>query len=121
MAIAFSTEPIPLTTVDGVIRVTGTRVTLDTIVGAFNDGATAEEIAQAYPSVTLANIYTVLGYYLRRKLSIDQYLQERQRAAATIRHQNEQLFNPIGIRERLLARQMNGKAKFAIYPCNNLL
>jgi Protein of unknown function (DUF433) len=37
----------PLTTgSDGVVRVTGTRVPLETIVTAFDGGATAEEIAQ---------------------------------------------------------------------------
>ena len=40
-----TTEPIPLETdADGVVRVGGTRVTLDTIVAAFTKGATAEEI-----------------------------------------------------------------------------
>ena len=50
-------ETIPLEVdPNGVIRVSKTRVTLDTIVQAFNDGATAEEIAQQYPSVPLADI-----------------------------------------------------------------
>ena len=41
---------IPIETdVDGVIRVAGTRVTLDTLVEAFNEGGTAEEITQQYP------------------------------------------------------------------------
>ena len=40
-------DPIPLQTdADGVVRVGGTRVTLDTVVAAFADGATAEERAQ---------------------------------------------------------------------------
>jgi hypothetical protein len=38
------------TDADGVVRVAGTRVTLDTVVGAFDTGATAEEIAQQYSS-----------------------------------------------------------------------
>lgn len=39
---------------DGVVRVAGTRVTLDTVVAAFEEGATAEEIAQQYPSLAFA-------------------------------------------------------------------
>ena len=40
-------ERVPIhTDADGVVRVAGTRVTLDTIVAAFDAGATAEEIAQ---------------------------------------------------------------------------
>ncbi|MGA2133954.1 MAG: DUF433 domain-containing protein [Bryobacteraceae bacterium] len=43
-------ETIPMVTGDdGVIRVSGTRVTLDSILLAFNDGATPEEIAEQYP------------------------------------------------------------------------
>lgn len=45
------TDVLPLETdADGVVRVGDTRVTLDTIIMAFTDGATAEEIAQQYPS-----------------------------------------------------------------------
>ena len=54
--INIATEPIPLTVdSDGVIRVAGTRVTLDSVVLAFLDGATAEEIAQQYPSIEPAH------------------------------------------------------------------
>jgi uncharacterized protein (DUF433 family) len=43
-------ETIPMVTgAEGVIRVSGTRVTLDSILFAFNDGATPEEIAEQYP------------------------------------------------------------------------
>ena len=96
---------IPLTMIDGVMRITGTRVTLDTVVGAFNDGATAEEIVQQYPSLSLADVYTVLGYYLHRKSRVDSYITERQQRAAVVRAQNEERFNPSGIREQLLARR----------------
>ena len=50
---------------DGVIRVSGTRVTLDTVLAAFREGATAEEIVQQYPSLALADVYQVIGYALR--------------------------------------------------------
>ena len=64
MALRTVTEILPLTTDDdGVILVGGTRVTLDTLIAAFTEGATAEEIAQQYPSVRLADIYSVIGYY----------------------------------------------------------
>lgn len=51
-------ERVPIETdVDGVTRVGGTRVTLDTLLAAFDFGATAEEIAQQHDSVTLADVY----------------------------------------------------------------
>ena len=105
MAVTFATEVIPLATdSDGVIRVGNTRVTLDTLVGAFSDGATAEEIVQKYPSLKLADVYQVIGYYLRRPMEVEAYLQERKAQSETIRRQNETRFDPQGIRSRLLAR-----------------
>jgi len=47
---ALNAGPVPLEKgPDGVIRVRGTHITLDTVWCAFNDGATAEEIVQQYP------------------------------------------------------------------------
>ncbi|MCC6298811.1 MAG: DUF433 domain-containing protein [Anaerolineales bacterium] len=103
-------EVIPLETDErGVIRVSKTRVTLDTIVIAFKDGATAEEIAQQYPTVPLSDVYYVIGYYLRKRDEVETYLRERNREADELRAQVEARDNPIGIRERLLARQTDGK------------
>jgi uncharacterized protein (DUF433 family) len=104
-----ATETIPLETdAHGVIRVSNTRVTLDTIVIAFKDGATAEEIAQQYPTIPLADVYYVIGYYLHRRDEVESYLKERKREAAELQGQMEARFNPVGIRERLLARQKSG-------------
>jgi uncharacterized protein (DUF433 family) len=50
----------PLTTgPDGVIRITGTRVPLETILAAFDSGATAEDIAQHYASVDLFGVRSI--------------------------------------------------------------
>lgn len=99
-------EAIPLHEVDGVLRVTGTRVTLDTIVAAFDEGATPEEIAQQYPTVELADIYAVISYYLHHRNEVEAYLRERERQGKAIREENESRFPPHGIRERLLARRV---------------
>jgi uncharacterized protein (DUF433 family) len=45
-------------------------VTLDTIVAAFDAGATAEEIAQQYSSISLADVYSVITYYLRHQTEV---------------------------------------------------
>ncbi|NJM71375.1 MAG: DUF433 domain-containing protein [Scytonema sp. RU_4_4] len=104
MTLAILVEPMPLEVdANGVVKVGKTRVTLDTVVTAFLEGATAEEIGEQYTSLQLSDIYSVLGYYLRHKAEVDAYLLERQ--AAVIRQEAEQRFNPVGIRERLLARQ----------------
>lgn len=105
-----ATEIIPLETdVHGVIRVSNTRVTLDTIVTAFKEGATAEEIAQQYSTVPLADVYYIIGYYLRRRDEVEVYLGKRKEEADGLQKQMEARFNPVGIRERLMARQKGGK------------
>jgi hypothetical protein len=80
-------------------------VTLDSVVMAFSEGATAEEIAQRYPTLDLADIYSVIGYYLRRRREVDAYLQTRWDFAEAVRRENESRHDPSGVRERLLARQ----------------
>ncbi len=106
MSFLIATEPIPLEMdADGVVRVGGTRVTLDTIVVAFDEGATAEEIVQQYPSLHLADVYAVIGYYLRRRPEVEAYLRQRQQQASEVRSQNESRFDSRGVRNRLLARR----------------
>ena len=106
MSLVVVAELVPLRSdADGVVRVGTTRVTLDTLVDAFRDGATAEEIVQQYPSLPLDDVYSVIGYYLRRQAEVDTYLCERQKRAAAVRTENEVRFDPVGVRARLLARQ----------------
>lgn len=106
MSQAVSPEPVPLVTdVDGVVRVGTTRVTLDTVVAAFREGATAEEIAQQYPTLRLADVYSVIAYYLRHRPSVDAYVDNRSRLGEEVRRENEQRSDPTGIRDRLLARR----------------
>ena len=105
MAEALTTEAIPLVTgADGVLRVRGTRVTLETIVAAFAEGATAEEITQQYPSASLADVYQVIGYYLRHSAELEPYLARRHRDSSQTRQSNESEWPPNGIRNRLLSR-----------------
>ena len=105
MTLAIEKELVPFTTdSDGVVRIGKTRVTLDTIVTAFLEGATAEEITQQYPTLNLSDVYSAIGYYLRQRPEIDDYLQEERRQAEAVRKQNESRFDPQGIRDRLLAR-----------------
>jgi uncharacterized protein (DUF433 family) len=88
----------------GVFRVGNSRVTLDTVVGAFCDGATAEEIAEQYPAISLGQVYAVIAYYLAHTAEVNDYLQAREQRAAEVRAANERIFDPAGIRARLIAR-----------------
>lgn len=103
---AVDSEPVPLSRdAHGVLHVGLSRVTLDVVVGAFREGATAEEIAHQYPTLDLADVYAVISYYLRHQEEVKAYLSHRRDAAATIRRQNEARVDPSGVRDRLLARR----------------
>ena len=102
------TEVIPLEVdPDGTVRIGKTRVTLDTVIAAFTEGATAEEIVQQYPSLDLADVYSVLAYYLRHRSEVDAYVHERQEQAEAVRKDNESRWDPSGVRDRLLARKVS--------------
>jgi uncharacterized protein (DUF433 family) len=90
---------------DGVIRISGTRVPLETVIAAFQDGATPEEIVQQYPSVPLGDLYQVVGYYLSNRAEIERYLETRLSQAKQTKQANETRWKPDGIRERLLSRR----------------
>jgi len=102
----FESSPPPLSRdADGVIRVEGTRLPLETLVTAFDAGATAEEIVHQFPSLDLGDVYAVIAYVLGHRESVDAYVEQRGAAAAGMRAEVEQTFPPAGIRARLLARR----------------
>jgi uncharacterized protein (DUF433 family) len=105
MTVAVAAEPVPLeTNADGVIRVGGTRVPLDTVIEVFNTGATPEEIAQDFPVLRLDDIYAVITYYLRHRAEVETYLRQRRVQAEEVRRKIEARLSQAGLRERLLAR-----------------
>ena len=106
MSLIIDTEPVPLQIdADGVVRVGGTRVTLETIVIAFQQGATAEEIAQQYPTVPLSDIYAAIAYYLRHRDEVEAYLTDGKRQGDLLRRKQEANRDRQDIRSRLLARR----------------
>ena len=94
-----------LTVCDGVVRVGTTRVTLDTVVQAYLEGLTAETIADQYPTVGLAQVYSVIGAYLRHQPSVDAYLRARSSQGDAVKSDNERRFDSVGVKDRLLARR----------------
>ncbi len=106
VALKLESNALPLQmTSQGVVRVGGTRVTLDTVIRAFRAGATAEQIVLRYPSLDLADAYATIAYYLRNRDEVDGYLERRSRDADRVRRDAEARFDPKGIRDRLLARR----------------
>ena len=110
MSLTIDAEPAPLQAdADGVVRVGGTRVTLDTIVVAFQQGATAEEIAEQYPSVALSDVYAAIAFYLRHQSEVEAYLEEGNRQGDALRQKQEAKYDRQEIRNRLLARRSSAE------------
>ena len=57
--------------------ISGTRVSLDSIVSGFLSGQSAESIAQSVPVLTLERVYGAIAYYLAHRDDVDRYLEAR--------------------------------------------
>lgn len=89
---------------DGVLRIGQTRVTLDTVITAFDLGATPEQIVQQFPSLSLAQVYASISIYLHNRDELDSYFKERRLQAKQQLDEVTQQPHMQDIRKRLLAR-----------------
>ena len=95
---------------DGVLRLTGSRVTLGSVVRQFKNGASAEQINEDFPSVTLTDIYSVIAYYLQHTPAVEDYLSGQERAACETRREIESVLDAGSLRERLRQRRSRAAA-----------
>jgi uncharacterized protein (DUF433 family) len=63
----------------GALRVADTRVPIDSIVAAFQQGHSPETMQQQYPALTLEQIYGALTYYLAHADEVNDYLRGQER------------------------------------------
>jgi len=107
MGFVIKTDTLPIYEDDsGSLRVGKSRVLLEIVIRAFQDGASPETIVQRYPTSTLADVYSVVGYYLRHRKEIDEYLARREELAQQVRKRIEYHQRDIqDIRTRLVSRQ----------------
>ena len=110
MEIILESEAPPLCRdASGALRVGDSRVLVDLVIRAFQDGATPEAIAQRYPAATLADIYAVIAYYLRHRGDMEAYLAAREQQARELRQRIDRRQGDLAdLRSRLLARQQSG-------------
>jgi len=67
--------------------VSGTRVSLDSIVFAFLDGLSPETIVgECFPVLTLEQVSGAITYYLAHRADIDRYLQQVDAEFDALRH-----------------------------------
>ena len=104
-----TTQAVPLTQTDEeTIRVTGSRVSLDSIIYHYKLGATAEQIAYKFQGLRLADIHAAIAYYLGHREEIEAYLRRQEAKGDALQHQLESDPNyqaeKAAMCERLLAR-----------------
>ena len=90
----------------GALRVGDSRVLLEMVINAFQDGATVESIVQRYSTLRLSDTYAVIAYYLRHRQEIDDYLTRREQQAGEVRQRIDASQGDLKeIRQRLLAQR----------------
>jgi uncharacterized protein (DUF433 family) len=78
----------------GAIRVSDTRVTLDTVIARYLQGDSPEAIHDGFDVLPLNDIYAVIAYYLANRDELDAYLQRRDEEAERIRLEVEAGYTP---------------------------
>jgi uncharacterized protein (DUF433 family) len=90
----------------GALRVGDSRVLLELVIRAFQDGATPETIVQRYATLTLTDTYAVIAYYLRHRSEVEEYLARREQKAEEVRRRMESQQGDLSeIRARLHAKR----------------
>jgi uncharacterized protein (DUF433 family) len=64
---------------DGGYWIKETRISLDSVVYAFQRGSSPESIQRSFPLLTLEEVYGTIAYYLAHQSEIDAYLKEEEK------------------------------------------
>ena len=90
----------------GAIRVGNSRVLLEMVIHAFQDGASPETIADNYSTLTLSDVYSTIAYYLRHQDSVEEYLNQREQLAESVKQRINAIQPDLShIRSRLLSQK----------------
>jgi len=91
---------------DGAVRLGDSRVLLELVIRAFQDGATPEAIVQRYSTLALRDVYAAIAYYLRHRDDVEAYLARREQKAGEIAQRIQSRQGDLSaIRARLAAKR----------------
>jgi len=105
--LTIASQSVPLSANEhGVFRITGTRVSLDSVITAFDLGATPEQIVHKFPALKLDDVYAVITYYLRHQDEVQAYLNKQRQEAEALRKELDTTFpTQKNLRQRLIKRR----------------
>ncbi|HBB96805.1 MAG TPA: hypothetical protein DC054_15615 [Blastocatellia bacterium] len=114
MATLEQTQTLPFRlTEDGTIRIGDSRVSLDSVIHHYKLGAAAEQIAQKFPALDLADVYATISYYLNNEEAIEEYLRQQEvngnQIQKAIESDPQYQRTSANLRMRLLARKSEPK------------
>jgi uncharacterized protein (DUF433 family) len=90
----------------GAVRIGNSRVLLETVVRAFQDGASPESIVHRYTTLSLSDVYNTIGYYLRHQDAVEAYLSQREQLAEAVQQRLSDIQPDLSsIRARLLSQR----------------
>lgn len=79
---------------------------LEVVIRAFQDGASPESIVQRYSTLSLSDVYSTIGYYLRHQNAVEAYLNHREQLAESVQQRLSNVQPDLSlIRSRLLKLQ----------------
>jgi uncharacterized protein (DUF433 family) len=106
MRIALRSAPLPLRcTTGGSIRVGATRVALESVLRAYEEGESVEGIVERFPSLALADVYAIIAWYLADREPATAHLEEVRETAAFHRAEAEKRHGTGEFLRRLRARR----------------
>jgi uncharacterized protein (DUF433 family) len=81
---------------------------LELVIRAFQDGASPESLVQRYSTLSLSDVYSAIGYYLRHQEAVEAYLNYREQLADSVRQHLLGIQPDLGVvRSRLLAQKQS--------------
>ncbi len=91
----------------GAIRVGNSKVLLETVIRAFQDGALPESIVHRYSTLSLSDVYNTIGYYLRHQGTVEAYLNQREQLADSVQKRLSDIQPDLSLTRARLRSQQN--------------
>jgi uncharacterized protein (DUF433 family) len=88
----------------GVLRVGKSRVLLELVIHAHQQGESPAGIVEMYRTLEIGDVFAVIAYYLAHRAQVDEYLHECDVKAEAVRRKIEASQRPGPTKEELLAR-----------------
>lgn len=88
----------------GVLRVGKSRVLLELVIHAYQQGESPEAIVEMYDTLDLADVFAVIAFYLAHRAEVDEYLRQCDEKAEALRRKIEASQRPGPTKEELLDR-----------------